>query len=231
MWDKLKVGGLPEAVFLKEIETLLRVGWADEAASRLKTLLQDRCGPDRPLPSRFLTIQPADIELQGWHDLPHRIAEYDKRGKTITAIGIDFSWPGHRGLKPDETDCLDPLIETNYYTDDPFPFSTADRAGLFKGYTGFRHAWQGRFEEIDDTIAIKGIGDLYGALFVPATDRPAFTTVHQIAHVIGCCYVVALVHLAIRDVAPRHVLPRPMAVIVGSNQEFPFFNAAVYAAR
>ena len=237
MPNELTVGGLPEREFLMEIETLLRVGRAEDAANRLKTLLDGLCGPGCPLPTRFLTVGPKDVRLTGWNELPERIAEYDQRGKNITAIGIDFSSPRHCNRKPDENGLLDPHIETNFYTDgDGWPFSISDRAGLLECYQKSRPkwlgapGWQGMFEEIDDTIAVEGIADLYGAAFrLQGTQDPTMN--QRPAGVLGACYAAVLVHLAVRDFAPRNVLPRPMAVIVGSNEDYPFFNAPAFAAQ
>ncbi len=236
MADDLIIGGLPEPEFRWEIEMYLRVGKADDAANRLKTLMEGFCGPGRPLPARFLTIGPEDVELDGWNNLPQAIEEYDKRGNNITAIGIDFSSPSHLGSFPDENGLLEPHIETNYYTDFvEWPFSTSDRTGLLGCYQSNisrwlgKPKWVGHFEELDDTISVKGIADLYGAVYRINRTNP--TTDEQQARVLGACYVAVLVHLAVRDFAPRNVLPRPMAVIVGSNDDYPFFHAPAFAAR
>jgi hypothetical protein len=230
------VGGVPEGDFRIEIETLLRVGRADDAADRLRALLEGLCGSGRPLPGRFLTVEPKHVRLAGWDELPKRIAEYDRRGKSITAIEIAFSSPRHHALTPDATGSLDPHIETSFYCDGgAWPFSTCDRDGLLACYAANRGKWlghpkwRGQFEEIDDTVSVKGIADLYGAVFRLTADGT--TLDDQQARVVGACYVAVLVYLAVRDIAPRSVLPRPMAMFVGSNQDYPFFNAPAFAAQ
>jgi hypothetical protein len=237
MVDKVIVGGVPARMFLMEIETLLREGRADEAADRLKGMLGGLCGEGLPLPGRFLTVRPQDVGIAGWEALPERIEEYDRRGAPITAIGIDFSWPGHQGRKPDENGWLDPHIETNFYCDgEEWPFSSCDRAGLLACYQRpgatwlGSPKWQGQFEELDNTISVEGIGDLYGAVYRVSATYPRRDAEEQ-ARVVGACYVVVLVYLAVRDFAPREILPRPMAVIVGSNEDYPLFTAPVFAAR
>ena len=171
MANDLTFGGLPEPEFRREIEMYLRVGKADDAANRLKALMEGLCGPSRPLPARFLTIGPKDVDLVGWSHLPQRIKDYNKRSNNITAIGIDFSSPSHFSSFPDENGLLEPHIETNYYIDsDELPFSTSDRPGLLECYEKNRSTrlgrpkWAGCFEEIDNTISVKGISDLYGAV-------------------------------------------------------------------
>ena len=47
---------------------------------------------------------------------------------------------------------------------------------------------------------------------------------------LGASYIAVLVHLAVRETALRHGLPRPLAVLVGSNESYPFFDAPVIAA-
>ena len=228
MLNELVVDGLPEREFCKEIEDLLRGDEADVAADRLKLLLSAVCGPGRPLPSRFLSVSPKSIELIGWSNLPARITDYDRGDNEISAIGIDLSWPGHIGLEPNDDGLLDPVIETNFYSDDAWPFSTSDRAGLLSGFDQYSCAWQGGFEEIDDTVQINGISDLYGAVYLlKGITEPE----SQTARVLGACYIVVLIYLALRDCAPRDVLPRPVAVILGSNEDYPYFNAPVFAAR
>jgi hypothetical protein len=228
MSDRLVVGGLPEDEFRREIEDLLRRDEADAAADRLRSLLSAVCGPGRPLPARFLTASPKSIEFPGWFKLPARIAEYDNKVSKISAIGIDLSSPGHIGQKPSDGGFLDPVIETNFYSDDIWPFSTSDRVGLLAGYSQYSCAWQGGFKEIDDTVQINGIADLYGAVYLL---KEAAETESQTARVLGACFIVVLIYLALRDFAPRDVLPHPLAVILGSNEDYPYFSAPVFAAR
>jgi hypothetical protein len=224
----LTIDELSDREFCSEIEVLLRVGKADEAAGRLKTLLTGFCGSGHPLPARFLTVHPRDLDLVGWRDLTGRVKECEQNGKTISAIEIDFSSPSHFAVSPDQNGHLNPCIETMFFCDDIWPFSTSDRAGLLAGYSQSGSEWQGNFEDIDNTISIEGIADLYGATFLL---RHAATTETRQARMLGACYVAVLVHLAIRDFAPRDVLPRPMAVIVGSNEDYPYFSAPAFAAR
>ncbi len=230
------IGGQAEDDFRIEIETLLRGGQADEAAHRLRGLLEGLCGPDRPLPARFLTIGARDVVLGGFSDLAAGIEAYDRQGKRITAIEISFSSPSHRRRVPDEHGYLDPHMETGFYCDDAdYPFSTLDRASLLHCYAPNRGKWlgnakwQGAAEDVDDVITVTGIGDLYGAVF--RLTKSGSGADEQQGRVLGACYLAVLVHVAVRDCAALHALARPMAVIVGSNQDYPFFNAPAVAAR
>lgn len=233
---RVSIDGLEEPEFRWQVETLLRVGKADEAFARLKTLLPELCGDKHPLPDHFLTANPAQITLEGWNDLSLRIKEYDQPGKDITAIGIDFSSPSHFGEKASDGGFLDPHLETNFYSDQCCPFSTADRTRLLEYYNPNKSRWLGGpkwggcFEEIDDTLSVKGLGELYGAVSL-CSKLPNPTDADKQAKVVGACFVAVLLHLAVRNSIAEKRLPRPMAVIVGSNDDYPFFNAVVSTAH
>ena len=167
----------------------------------------------------------------GFSDLAAGIEAYDRQGKRITAIEISFSSPSHRRRVPDEHGYLDPHMETGFYCDDAdYPFSTLDRASLLHCYAPNRGKWlgnakwQGAAEDVDDVITVTGIGDLYGAVF--RLTKSGSGADEQQGRVLGACYLAVLVHVAVRDCAALHALARPMAVIVGSNQDYPFFQCA-----
>lgn len=234
MLADITIDGMVEDEFRHAIETLLREGNADHAAKWLKSRLQAVCGDGLPLPERFLTVDPADVTVTGWEDIASRLERLDAAGFPVTAIGIDFSDPGHIGLAPDPSGLMPPHIETHFYTDEAWAFSRCDRAGLLMGYEGGTARWAGSFADVDDTIAIEGLDDLYGAVFALEHRRRApgnITDTEHRAYMLGASYIAVLVHLAVRDTALRHGLPRPLAVLVGSNESYPFFDAPVMAAN
>jgi len=226
------IDGKPEVEFRSEIENLLRVGRPNEALSRLRGLLAPLCNLIRILPERFLTISPVDIELVGWDRLAANIAALSKPGQPITALGIDFSWPGHFNRRPDSEGSLEPAIETNYYSDSAWPFSTANREELLAGCADYACEWAGCFDDIDDTLSATGMGDLYGAVFLLGErTRSEFSSDEEIqGYVLGACLLATILHLAVRDHAVRNPLPRPLALIVGSNEDYPHFNVPVFAS-
>lgn len=233
MLADITIDGMVEDEFRHAIETLLREGNADQAAKWLKSRLQAVCGDGLPLPERFLAVSPADVTVTGWEDIPSRLKRLDAAGSPVTAIGIDLSDPGHIGLAPDPSRLMPPHIETHFYTDEAWPFSRSDRAGLLKGYEGGAARWTGRFADVDDTIAIEGVDDLYGAVFALEHRCRApgnVTDTEDRAYMLGASYIAVLVHLAVRETALRQGLPRPLAVLVGSNEFYPFFDAPVIAA-
>lgn len=232
MLADIAIDGMVEGEFRQAIETLLREGNAAHAAKWLKSRLEPVCGEGLPLPIRFLTVTPADVTVTGWRDVARRVERLDAPGSPITAISIDISDPGHLGLGPDPSGLMAPHIETHFYTDESWPFSHCDRAGLLVGYEGASSRWAGHFAEVDDTIGIEGIEDLYGAvLLLEQICRRGGTAsdVQHRAYMLGASYIAVLVHLAVRDMAMEQGLPRRLALFVGSNESYPFFDAPVVA--
>lgn len=233
MLADVTIDGMVEEEFRQAIETLLREGNAAHAAKWLKSRLEPVCGDDRPLPARFLAVTPTDVTVSGWNDMASRIERLRALGSEVTAIGIDLSDPGHLGLLPESSGLMAPHIETHFYTDDAWPFSHCDRAGLLVGYEGRTTRWAGCFAEVDDTIGIEGIDDLYGAvLMLEQVCRPGgrASDIQHRAYMLGASYIAVLVHLAVQDTAMERGLPRRIAVLVGSNESYPFFDAPVIAA-
>lgn len=228
--QSFEIDGQSERAFRDGVEALLRQGEAEKALARLMPLLAPYCSDFGPFPARCLALTRRDVVVNGWDEAIARIAELERGGAArITAIGVDISWPGHRDSRPDAEGALDPDIETNFYTDSAWPFSTSDRAGLLAGYSGDASAWQGDFEDIDSAITVAGLGGLYGAIWrLKAKDARWID--EDRAAALAAMVVQTLLHLAVRDSAPLDALPRPMAILVGSNEDYPYFDAPVVPA-
>lgn len=233
MLADITIDGMVENEFRQAIETLLREGNADHAAKWLKSRLEALCGDGLPLPARFLAVTAADLTVTGWENIGNRLMRLDAAGSPITAIGINLRGPGHIGFAPDASGLTGPHLETNFYTDEAWPFSHCDRAGLLVGYERGTARWTDHFVEIDNSIGIGGIDDLHGAvLLMEQRCRPggnATNTEHR-AYMLGASYLAVLLHLAVRDTALQRGLPRALAVLVGSNESYPFFDAPALAA-
>jgi hypothetical protein len=230
MLADVTIDGMVEEEFRHAIETLMREGNADHAIKWLKSRLDSVCGP---LPERFLSITPADIAVTGWDDIGHRLDRLDALGSHVTAIGIDICDPSHLGLTPDGSGVMAPCIETHFYTDDAWPFSRCERAELLGGYTPAGNRWTGGFAEVDDTIGIEGIDDLYwSVMMLEQTCGPDgdASELERRAYLIGASYLALLIHVAVRETALRHGAPRPLAIMVGSNDSYPGFEAPVLTA-
>ncbi|HKT85191.1 MAG TPA: hypothetical protein VJQ77_03780 [Novosphingobium sp.] len=233
MLADVTIDGMVEEEFRHAIVTLLREGNAGHAAKWLKSRLEPVCGDGLQLPARFLTVTPADVVVTGWSDIANRIERLEALGSIVTAVSIDLSDPGHLGLAPDASGLMAPHIETHFYTDDAWPFSRCDRAGMLVGYERGVSRWTGHFAEVDDTIGIEGIDDLYGAvLALEQACRPGggASDMQHRAYMLGASYVAVLVHLAVLGTVLEQGLPRRLAVLVGSNESYPFFDAPVIAA-
>ncbi|WP_395394359.1 hypothetical protein WBP07_03800 [Novosphingobium sp. BL-8A] len=228
MLADVTIDGRTESQFRLAIEAMLREGGADEAARILKSELAWLAGDDHPLPGQFRAIAAEDLEVTGWESLIERIGELDGPGDPITAIGVDVCGM-QAGLGA--TPVL--AFETTYYTDQAWGFSHADRAGIGAGYQGTTNAWQGAFEDIDDTLRVAGLDDLNAVIAALETHcRSGEATVEERqAFVVGACYLAVLIHQAVRNKAVSDGLPRPMAVLVGSNEAYPWFEAPAVTAR
>lgn len=213
-----------------QIQNLLRLDRADEAAAILETALGELDRTGHRLAESCLACPVAGIEITGWDALAARIAGLDRFGAPITALGIDISWPGHVGLEPDTDGCLAPHLETNYYSDSAFPFTTAGRDALLAGYGPYGAEWQGGMAEIDTLLGTSGLEHLYGAIFplvesVAADPDPE--PLDADAMRLGAAFVAVRLHQAVARAIRLHGLPRPLAVIVGSNESYPFYDAPV----
>lgn len=218
--------------FDTQIQDLLRNGRADEAAEILETTLRALGETSHPVAAMCLACPVAAIELVGWHALAGRIAELDQPDAPVTALGIDLSWPGHIGLQPDENGCLEPCLETNYYTESAYPFASSDRAGLLQGYGPYGSEWQGGMADIDTSLTVRGLGELYGAVHSLVEDgrvNPELDPLDADAMRLGGAFVAVRMHQAVARAVRLNGLPRPMAVIVGSNESYPFYDAPVFS--
>lgn len=223
-------GPIDSTAFRRELEAQLRDGGADAALARVRSVLATLAQTGSALALQCLEVGPEHVAVAGWAKLADRVAALDRPGKPITAIGIDLSDPGaHGDQRPDPAGHLEPYIETNFFSDAAYSFSCSDRDTLLAGYSGSGSKWQGCFVDIDDTISITGLADVYGPIYaleqVRARVRSGGADFEMA--VVGSSFVAILVHLAVRDAVRRQGLPRPMAVLVGSNESYPYFDAPV----
>ena len=233
--DTITIDGLDENDFRRSIETMLRNGEADDAASKLRALLAPYSGPNKLLPERFLTVSPQEVSLAGWHDLRARIGKYDRPEHPISAlrIAVTDSDPDAPPPAPDASGRFSPSIETSYFSDTSFPFSDADRNDLLDGYSMDDSAWQGDFEAADSTVKVEGIEDLYGSVAalearVMQSDEPDGDEIR--AGSLGACFLAVLVHQAVRETVHKEGLPRTLCVLAGNDGVYPFFDAPVLAS-
>lgn len=216
-----------------QIQNLLRIGRADEAAAILETTLAAFGATSHPIAALCLACPVESIGIVGWDALAARIAGLDAPDAPVTALGIDISWPGHIGLEPDATGCLEPYLETNYYNDGAYPFASARRPALLEGYGPYGAEWQGGMAEIDNLLSVTGLEHLYGMvhplverLDKAGADEPADGDAARL----GAAFIAVRLHQTVARAIADHGLPRPLAVIFGSNESYPFYDAPVVSA-
>lgn len=228
--NALVIGGLNEEDFRRSIENRLREGRPGVAIERLRALLEPYAGPGKILPARFLTVTPEDLVLRGWETLGDAVRRRDVPGHLISAISVSFGWAGEEAPGPDAEGRLNPHIEIGYYSDNAFPFSRSTRDDLLGGYSSFGCSWSGDAETTDSALGVDGIDDLHGALAnleaaLLASEEPDEEGIR--AGSLGSCLLSALLVQAVTDRIAADGLPRPLCVMAGSNDVYPYFDVPV----
>ena len=228
--NALVIGGLNEEDFRRSIENRLREGRPGVAIERLRTLLEPYAGLGKILPARFLTVTAQDLVLRGWETLGDAVRRRDVPGHLISAISVSFGWAGEEAPGPDDKGQLNPHIEIGYYSDNAFPFSRSTRDDLLGGYSSFGCTWSGDAETTDSALGVDGIDDLHGALAnletaLLASEEPDEDGIR--AGSLGSCLLSALLVQAVTDRIAAEGLPRPLCVMAGSNDVYPYFDVPV----
>ena len=212
--------------FRDELALLLRAGRADEALDKAREKLGKMTDSPAELVNPAMSTEPGDLELVGWNDLDARLRSFDSRGVAITAIALEFA---RSDARPDADGLLEPAIETTYFRDLPaVEFSRADREELGQACLDKEPAWHHAFEDIDNLIEVKGLGKLYGALALRADTCRKNTSAGDL-YLLAACICATLMHLAVRQAVRKHGLPRPLALMVGSNGQFPHLDAPAHS--
>ncbi len=233
----ITIDGLDEEVFRRNIEAMLRVGEADRAAAKLRTLIEPHAGEGKTLPARFLTISAADIELVGWDKLGERLARNDRPRHHISALTIavadaealDFEPPFNAPTAPKKAAPV-PLIATSHYTDEAFPFSDSGMGDLLDGYTFYGCEWHGSSAHMDLALSLSGVEDLYAAVAgleaeLIASKAPKVDQIR--AGSLASCYLSVLLYQAVRDTIRTKGVPRALCVTAGNEGVYPYFDAPV----
>lgn len=226
----ITIDGLIEEDFRRSIQNRLREGRPNLALERLRGLLAPYAGPGRILPERFLTVDAADFSLIGWDTLGDAVCQHERPDHPVTGLSIAFGWPGDDTPELDAEGGLQPHIETSYYTDEAFPFSRCKREDLLEGYSFHGCTWSGDSVATDTTLSLEGIDDLHGALAklearLLASDEPDEDDIR--AGSLGACLLSALLVQAVTERIARDGLPRPLCVMAGSSEVYPYFDAPV----
>lgn len=228
--ESITIDGLHEDAFRQSIEDMLRRGFADDAARKLRALLQPYTGEGAPFPARFMDVSYQDIEISGWEALDDGLKKFDRAEQPVTAVCLSFGDPEGRAPVPDGAGLMSLTVETAYFSDEAFPFSESDRNDLLDGYSSFGCQWAGDCEGVDNAIAFRGVDDLYGAL--AGLEQRLFSSSNPDpdeirAGTIASCYLSVLFHKALRASFGQRRLGRPLCVLTANNGVYPSFDAPV----
>ena len=223
----IAIDGLDEEGFRRSIELMLRRGDFDRAGERLRALLAPYVGVGKLLPPQFLRVLPGDLSIAGWDRLGECVARYDRPDHPVTALSICFAHPPENA--PAAASAR-PCFETTYYSDNAFTFSQSTRDDLLDGYSTFGCDWAGDGEASDRAFALAGIDDLHNALGrlearLLASEEPDPDEIR--AGSLGACYLAVLLFQTLRDTNARAGLPRPLCIMAGNTDVYPYFDAPV----
>ncbi|WP_066553172.1 hypothetical protein [Croceicoccus bisphenolivorans] len=217
--------------FLGDVEALLRRGQPDVAAGLLESQLGDLADEGNELARMCLKVPVGAIRLVGWEHLGEKMAKLDRPGKPVTAISIDISAPFEMPvLSEKHGNFYEPDLDTVFYTDSLYKFTGATRQAMLDSYTPKGGPWTGHFEHVDNTISVRGLGGIYGDVLLAqkacrADDHD--DAMEQDAAALASAFVAVRLHQAIKATAEGRGLPRPFTLIVGNNESFPYYDAAV----
>ncbi|RVQ65293.1 hypothetical protein EKN06_13725 [Croceicoccus ponticola] len=215
-----------ERGFRAQVEGLLREGKPDQALAAVDTKLNEIA--ELPLAKLALAIDPDHVRITGWSAIAVTINSLDAHGQPISAVSIDFA--GAADGDNSSGDAAAPALETSFYCDEVFPFSTSDRAAIVAGYGRAGARWQGGYEHLQDDIGVTGLHALYSAYLAVKTpmERGELTDLGDYdAPRLAAMRAAVLLHGAIAHTIEESGLPRPIAVLCGSNEAYPFFDAPV----
>lgn len=217
--------------FLGDVEALLRRGQPDVAAGLLESQLGDLADEGNDLAKLCLKVPVSAIRMVGWEQLGDKMKKLDRPGRPITAISIDISAPFEMPvLDAKHGNFYEPDLDTVFYSDSLYKFTGSDRQMMMDAYTPKGPAWAGHFESVDNTIAVRGLGGLYGEVLLAqkrCRSDDHNDAMEQDAAAIASAFIAVRLHQAIKSTAEGRGMPRPFTLIVGNNESFPYFDAPV----
>lgn len=207
-----------ERAFRDKIERLLRDGEAEAALAEIDLCLREISVT--PFTALALGVDRTAVALTGWDGLARRIAALDAHGQPISAIAIDFAPDGDNGT----------ALECSYYCDEVFPFSKSDRTKLDAACGRSGPRWRGSHEHSDRDLRITGFGQLSAAYpaALPHIERGELPEPADYDAPRLCAMRASvLLHLAVARAVAEHGLPRPLTVLCGGDEHYPYIIATV----
>jgi len=217
--------------FLGDVEALLRRGQPDVAGGLIDSQLGDLAEEGSDLAKLCLKVPVGAVRITGWEQLAHRLDKLDRPNKPISAISIDISAPFEMPLLEEKHgNFYEPELDTVYYSDSLYKFTTSSRETILDSYTAKGAPWHGHFETVDSLIGVRGLGGIYGEVLLAQKRCKADDhddAMEQDTTAIASAFVAVRLHQAIKATAEGRGLPRPMTVLVGNNESFPGYDAPV----
>lgn len=216
--------------FMGDVQALMRRGQPDVAASIVEAQLAELADEGHELAKECGRLPLDAVRLMGWEKLTANLTVRENKTRPITAMSIDLSGPLENAATGDGDEVREPTLETIYYSDNPFKFSEATRDSLIETYGKRAGQWHGSFEDIGGELSVRGLGRVYGSAIALAArckagecDNPADHDAATLAQ----AFVSVRLHQLMKAVIEGRGLPRPMTVLVGSNEAYPHFDAPV----
>lgn len=217
-----------ERAFRDKVEGLLRDGEAAPALAEIDARLDELSA--NPLARVALAVDPATVAITGWHAIARNIASLDVHGQPISAVSIDLANPAAAARVGDDAMQAPPILETAYYCDEVFPFSTSDRGILNAAFGRAGPRWRGQHEHLDREVGVNGLEALCGVYHAafPHMERGELPDLADYDVPRLCAMRAAVIlHMAIARAVSEEGLPHAIAVLCGSNEDYPFFEAPV----
>lgn len=220
--------------FIARLQAMLHQGEPEAALERaLAARLDPRIDDAFAYPDPWSVI--AQARLTDYLPNPSRMPETGASAaiearRQITAISFDFSSPTHFGNKADANFELTPVIETSSYEDEPYPFSRKSRAQVAADAANWtnRCPWPGEQLDTDCGVQIEGLDQLYGSRErLPSWEVKRSPAEEDLFWLESAIAAIAL-HLVVKKQVLLEGIQDRTAILVGSNDDRPFFQAIVF---
>lgn len=158
-----------------------------------------------------LSLKADAIVTTGWDKLSVEVAKLADK-KSISVVGLDLS--SHVENPEDSNGWIEPGLETSYYSDEAFPFSTSGIDEILAVTGGGSTPWQGRFVDIGWAIEITGLAQLHSKIH---EFEEEMDTSRGLDVAIGMSYLILNFHRsAVRD-ARAQGFPHAMPILLGEH--------------
>jgi hypothetical protein len=194
-------------------------------------LAEELAAHPHPLSDRCRAIAADAMTIIGWDEFYAdyvRVSRPDPAKPPLSAVGIDMTMHAD----PDGDDWG---LETSFYDDHAFAFSSADIAAINVEAAQTSTEWQGAFRDLSHALSLRGAGRLYAALTamteteVRVPGEPA--SVGYTALRLGWLFLCLRFHQALVRAIADVGMPAPLVVLGGCHDIDPFAEVAYRCDR